>query len=96
MVQRFIAAQADKALNNDGDLGVPYWDWTRLELNGQILCHGCCWGSALRNPRDTNNGEKNISENISYTSIPRDYTTKNIQWGRKTSINAQMGGIKNV
>lgn len=58
-------AQADKALNNDGDLGVPYWDWTRLELNGQILCHGCCWESALRNPRDTNNGEKNISENIS-------------------------------
>lgn len=29
--------EADKALNNDGDLGVPYWDWTRLELNGQIL-----------------------------------------------------------
>jgi hypothetical protein len=26
--------------------------------------------------------------------ISRDYTTKNIQWGRKTSINAQMGGIK--
>eukprot|EP00913_Durusdinium_trenchii_P035876 g33572.t1 len=29
--------KADQDLGHDGNIGVPYWDWTRLELNGQVL-----------------------------------------------------------
>lgn len=28
---------ADRALGNDGNIGCPYWDWTRDEANGQVL-----------------------------------------------------------
>ena len=28
---------ADRALGNDGAIGCPYWDWTREEVNGQVI-----------------------------------------------------------
>ena len=27
--------QADIQLGNDGNIGLPYWDWTRLDINGE-------------------------------------------------------------
>ena len=27
--------QADVSLGNDGNIGLPYWDWTRLDINGE-------------------------------------------------------------
>jgi len=27
---------ADKKLGNDGRIGLPYWDWTRHEINGEV------------------------------------------------------------
>ena len=29
--------RADVALGGDGNLGLPYWDWSRPELNGQVI-----------------------------------------------------------
>ena len=29
--------EADKANGNDGNIGLPYWDWRRVELNGQCM-----------------------------------------------------------
>ncbi|CAE7187067.1 unnamed protein product, partial [Symbiodinium sp. KB8] len=29
--------KADKELGNDGRIGIPYWDWSRLEINGEVM-----------------------------------------------------------
>eukprot|EP00931_Biecheleriopsis_adriatica_P064366 TRINITY_DN39161_c0_g1_i1.p1 TRINITY_DN39161_c0_g1~~TRINITY_DN39161_c0_g1_i1.p1 ORF type:complete len:1033 (-),score=216.03 TRINITY_DN39161_c0_g1_i1:144-3242(-) len=29
--------KADRALGNDGDVGLPYWDWSEMEVNGELL-----------------------------------------------------------
>jgi len=29
--------KADKALGNDGNIGLPYWDWTQLEIKGEVF-----------------------------------------------------------
>ena len=29
--------RADKALGGDGNLGLPYWDWTDLTVNGEVM-----------------------------------------------------------
>jgi len=29
--------KADKALGNDGNIGLPYWDWTVSEVNGEVM-----------------------------------------------------------
>ena len=29
--------RADLALGGDGSIGLPYWDWTQPELNGEVL-----------------------------------------------------------
>eukprot|EP00928_Gymnodinium_smaydae_P030757 TRINITY_DN22780_c0_g1_i1.p1 TRINITY_DN22780_c0_g1~~TRINITY_DN22780_c0_g1_i1.p1 ORF type:complete len:1085 (-),score=111.19 TRINITY_DN22780_c0_g1_i1:65-3229(-) len=28
---------ADKALGNDGNIGLPYWDWSEPEVNGEVV-----------------------------------------------------------
>ena len=29
--------RADMALGNDGNIGLPYWDWSEAEVNGEVL-----------------------------------------------------------
>mmetsp|Transcript_7945 Transcript_7945/g.17639 ORF Transcript_7945/g.17639 Transcript_7945/m.17639 type:complete len:807 (+) Transcript_7945:107-2527(+) len=29
--------RADMALGGDGNIGLPYWDWTKTEVNGEVL-----------------------------------------------------------
>merc|ERR1719461_2733283 len=29
--------KADKALGNDGNIGLPYWNWMITEINGEIF-----------------------------------------------------------
>lgn len=29
--------QADRELGNSGNIGLPYWDWTRTDVNGEIV-----------------------------------------------------------
>ena len=32
-----IMRRADIALGHDGNLGLPYWDWTQVEVDGEVL-----------------------------------------------------------
>lgn len=29
--------RADLALGGDGSIGLPYWDWTRIDINGEVM-----------------------------------------------------------
>jgi tyrosinase len=41
---------ADKALGNDGELGLPYWDWTRDRSSDPSLSAGRLWRDDLMGP----------------------------------------------
>jgi tyrosinase len=53
---------ADQVLGNDGDLGLPYWDWTRDRSKNPKLSRGRMWRDDLMGPDGDAADDDNVTK----------------------------------